>query len=160
MDGGTSTAPINKEVSGGNGGAGELLSKLVSVSPGSTISLSVGTGGTGGKDNYEGGSFDEGYSSGYEWTGQTGAAGGSSYFGDVMARGGKGGYGGYGYYEYAPDEDEEWNYATNGANGTSYGNGGAGGAGAVYLDKYNAYKRTAAANGSNGWVIIEFGGDI
>ena len=40
----------------------------------------------------------------------------------------------------------DWSTSINGASGTSYGNGGKGGGN--------------ASSGSNGWVYIEYGGDI
>lgn len=66
-----------------------------------------------------------------------GSAGGTSSVLGVSAIGGGGGAKG----NFGP-----------GANGTSYGNGGAGGAG--------GYKNTNGSNGNDGWVIIEYGGDI
>jgi len=68
------------------------------------------------------------------------------------------GSGGYIYYNDGAQ-------SVNGVAGTSYGNGGAGGTrGSAYTyydadDKHAAFNGTPTA-GANGWVYIEYGGDI
>jgi len=62
-------------------------------------------------------------------------------------------------------ENDEGCYSVNGSAGTSYGNGGAGGTrGTAYSwsdadDTFAAFSAAPTA-GSNGWVYIEYGGDI
>ena len=118
-------------VSGGNGGRGELVSTVLEVIPSSTINIVVGKGGKEGSTSTQGNRAVAGNS------------GDNSSIATIVARGGGGG--GRGYY-YKNDRYE-------GSAGTSYGEGGIGGNGAT------KDSQTPTA-GKNGWVIIEYGGDI
>ena len=72
---------------------------------------------------------------------QNGKNGGDSNFEAIVATGGGGGE------KVNPDN------GANGSNGTPIGNGGAGGGGGTYTS-------LKGKTGQNGWVIIEYGGDI
>lgn len=135
--------------SGGSGGAGNLYVGVVSVIPG-TYQVQVGAGGTAGKANA--------YGSSYDFYGGSGASGTSSTFGSYTSNGGGGGGGGSCW---------DSNGGSNGSKGTNAGNGlgGSGGRGGYVTtwndDGGNHLDNTyGAVAGSPGWVIIEYGGDI
>jgi len=97
-------------VAGAGGGSGGLYTGTISVTPGTSISITVGSGGKGGK----GGTTSTG--SGGPFTvadGKAGGAGGDSSFGSYTATGGGGGTTG--------------NPGTGGVGGTPNGNNGANG---------------------------------
>lgn len=84
----------------------------------------------------------------------TGGAGGAAGVttgseGNKRAQGETGGTGAF-YIANHVDED--------GSNGTSYGNGGVGGTGGVC--SFSSSSNRNGSTGANGWVIIEYGGDI
>lgn len=122
---------------GGNGGTGNLVGTTISVSPGQTITIVVGSGGSAGANK----------ASTSTGSATSGRAGGSSSAGGVSASGGGGGGGGV--VRYKDDY-------THGSNGTSYSGGGAGGA----AGSGSKYSQVAPTAGSPGWVYIEYGGDI
>ena len=103
VDGGT--AALADNASGGNGGSGARVSQTVTVSPGTPLTVIVGSGGFAGKNNYE--VWEDSNSQrawGYEG-GQTGGDGGLSQCESVIASGGKGGTGGYREWEYWWEDD-------------------------------------------------------
>lgn len=123
---------------GGNGGSGALIMQTI-TNVQRTLVVIVGQGGGAGSN----GGGGEGSTS----VGGNGGNGGVSSIENVVtAQGGGGGTGAY----YRPNQ-ESW----NGTNGASYDAGGAGGAGAI-----NDAQNTKAGSGANGWVVIEYGGDI
>ena len=116
---------------GGNGGNGALINTTINVSANTVLTIIVGKGGSGAPAN----------SGANVYAGN----GGTSSISDskntlTSAQGGGGG--------------ECWakGHGTP-SNGTSYGNGGSGGNG-------GSSAPTAGANGADGWIIIEYGGDI
>lgn len=116
---------------GGTGGQGALVTESIAVTSGNTLQVVVGEGGAGGRTK--------------PYTSEVppatdGSAGGTSSVLGVSAIGGGGG------------AKASWR---PGENGTSYGNGGAGGAGG-----FGGQESTNGSNGNDGWVIIEYGGDI
>lgn len=130
--GGASTIVGSK---GGNGGTGALITKNIIVTPLSTLLITVGKGGAGGA---------------VASTGGTGGTGDTSSIGNlVSAQGGTGGTGAI-YKANIVNED--------GSDGTSYGNGGAGGTGG--LSRLRPPSNRNGSTGADGWVIIEYGGDI
>ena len=144
-------------VSGGGGGGYFIKNTIIAVTPLSTLSLIVGAGGAGG-------------ASGIETDGRKGVDGGSSSLGNLIAGGGgagnfsaeqdssgygAGGTGSGGVAGKSGGYPNGGNSGAGDAGGTSVGaNGadGAGGAGGQLLTK--------GGNGGNGYVIIEYGGDI
>ena len=133
------------ETKGGNGGTGALITKNIIVTPLSTLLITVGTGGAGGAAGVTTGS--EGNK---RAQGETGGTGGTSSIGNlVSAQGGTGGTGAL-YISNQVNKD--------GSNGTSYGNGGVGGTGGVC--SFSSSSNRNGSTGANGWVIIEYGGDI
>lgn len=137
--GGASTVSATG-ATGGNGGRGGLVTKTVSVGYLSTHQVIVGGGGAAGQQWYD-------------WRyGTNGGAGGNSSFGNlVSAQGGGGGQRG----EYTQNGDYLW--GKNPVHGTSYGQGGTGGRGGIPQQDTAGNYATA---GANGWIIIEYGGDI
>ena len=136
---------------GGNGGKGGLSQGTISVSPGNQISLTVGSGGQKGRT---------GTAHKFYTYGNNGSAGGKSSCGSIVANGGGGGSRGS-----TGNDDDGW-IINHGSNGTSYGNGGNGGLGDICTGScgredsdWNKVTRYATT-GSNGWVYIEYGGDI
>lgn len=130
---------------GGNGGTGALITKNIIVTPLSTLLITVGTGGAGGAAGVTTGS--EGNK---RAQGETGGTGGTSSIGNLVSA--QGGTGGTGAFYIANHVDED------GSNGTSYGNGGVGGTGGVC--SFSSSSNRNGSTGANGWVIIEYGGDI
>lgn len=121
----------------------------LSVSSGTSISITVGSGGNKGRT---------GTDRNFNTYGTSGSAGGASSCGTITAKGGGGGYRGS-----TGNDDDGW-IINHGSNGTSYGSGGAGGVGDIctctdWESGSNKVTR-AATSGSNGWVYIEYGGDI
>lgn len=115
---------------GGNGGNGALINTTINVMANAILTIIVGKGGSGAAAN--------------DYAVYAGNGGTSSISDSkntlASAQGGGGG--------------ESWakGHGTP-ANGTSYGNGGSGGNG-------GSSAPTAGANGADGWIIIEYGGDI
>lgn len=71
----------------------------------------------------------------------------------------------YGEVKQVYGSDDWWNEACNGTNGTSYGSGALGGTGGKvektdYGDNYGCHFSASPTAGANGWVYIEYGGDI
>lgn len=130
---------------GGNGGTGALITKNIIVTPLSTLLITVGTGGAGGAAGVTTGS--EGNK---RAQGETGGTGGTSSIGNLVSA--QGGTGGTGAFYIANHVNED------GSNGTSYGNGGVGGTGGVC--SFSSSSNRNGSTGANGWVIIEYGGDI
>lgn len=118
---------------GGTGGRGNLIVGVKSVTSSTPYSVIVGAGGTGGAGG-----------SGAFGKGSQGANGNASSALGITASGGGGGGGA--------------SAVSNGSAGTSYGSGGAGGAGgnSASIGGTGGTGNT----GNNGWVIIEYGGDI
>lgn len=116
---------------GGNGGTGEGKKTTVTVTPNFTVSITVGGGGK--LSQYDGGGGD-GDSSvvSYSRTNNISARGGG---GGKDAKSGISGY--------------------HGEDGISYNGGGKGG-----QDAYYGMADFSVCNGQDGWVIIEYGGDI
>lgn len=117
--------------SGGKGGNGALIYTTINVSANAVLTIIVGKGGSGAAANSPANTY--------------GGKGGTSSISDskntlASAQGGDGG-GCWGMSSGTP------------SNGTSYGNGGSGGNG-------GSSAPTAGAKGADGWIIIEYGGDI
>ena len=126
-------------VAGAGGGGGGAVSVL------GTKGGNGGTGGAGGAAGVTTGS--EGNK---RAQGETGGTGGTSSIGNLVSA--QGGTGGTGAFYIANHVDED------GSNGTSYGNGGVGGTGGVC--SFSSSSNRNGSTGANGWVIIEYGGDI
>lgn len=142
---------------GGAGGRGELITQNIAVISGTSYSLTVAKGGTAGGDGrgYINKKYTEGVWHYTESRGNGGTDGGNSIFDNThISRGGGGGYGGF--YQRAEGSEGSETYKHNGNTGTSYGNGGQGGNGGP--DVSNTFGK--GTNGQNGWIIIEYGGDI
>lgn len=120
---------------GGDGGRGAKVNTTLAVTAGQTVKVVVGSGGSGGAGSTAGGGY-----------GTEGGKGGTSTVHNINAEGGNGG---------KPAHYDKG----DGANGSNAGNGqgAAGGAGPYGT---SADKRPTGARGDNGWVIIEYGGDI
>lgn len=118
-------------VKGGDGGSGERIIKTLTLTKGTSYTITVGSGGAGGsgKDSYG--------------TASSGGDGGNSAACGLTGRGGTGGGGG----------SRESN--TKGAQGATYGAGG-GGIGGVAGTKY---KDSNGKAGANGWVKILYTGN-
>lgn len=130
---------------GGGGGSGyKEFGKLITVEPNSTITVVVGAGGSGGA-----------YS-------KNGSAGGNSKVANFSSAGGRGGTGGRagagGAGGNAGSAGSSSSGGAGGAGGTIGVNDGAGGAGGAG-GKGNA-SLSKGTDGSAGWVVIEYGGDI
>lgn len=124
-------------VGGGAGGNGERIIKTVTLSKGTSYTITVGSGGGGG-----GGKGSYG-------TASSGGNGGNSTACGLVGRGGGGGGGG-------SRESSGGSYqSTKGTQGTTYGAGG-GGIGGVAGTKYNDNSGKA---GANGWVKILYTGN-
>ncbi len=124
-------------VDGGDGGSGEHIIKTVTLTKGTSYTITVGSGGAGG--SYKGTSG----------TASSGGNGGNSAACGLTSRGGTGGGGG-------SRESIDGSYKnTKGAQGTTYGAGG-GGIGGVAGTKY---KDSNGKAGANGWVKILYTGN-
>ena len=121
--------------SGGAGGRGNLIVNTQAVISAKPYSIYVGAGGTGGAGGN--GTFS---------SGSNGNDGEASLALGITAIGGGGGKGG------------SLKGGTGNA-GTSYGSGGIGGIGGKASDTVGG-AGGAGSSGNNGWVIIEYGGDI
>lgn len=124
-------------VGGGAGGNGERIIKTVTLSKGTSYTVTVGSGGAGGsgKGNYG--------------TASSGGNGGNSTACGLVGRGGTGGGGG-------SREAIVGNYQnTKGTQGATYGAGG-GGIGGI---AGTTYKDNAGKAGANGWVKILYAGN-
>lgn len=146
---------------GGGGGSGyKVFGELIVVEPNSTITVVVGAGGAGGAKASV--AFGDG---------NAGSAGGDSKVDNIVGAGGAGGAGG--------DGDTGGTGGTGGNNGSNGGSGnvdatggaggvggelgvddGAGGAGGAGGAANPLITATAGNAGSDGWVVIEYGGDI
>lgn len=120
---------------GGKGGRGAKVTETITTSATSSYQVIVGRGGANGADEY-----DTKYA-----FGESGENGGSSSFGTITARGGEGGEGG----------EAERDGAKDGLDGKSYGEGGYG-AGMGRQDANGNWEYTV----QDGWVIVEYGGNI
>ncbi len=124
-------------VGGGDGGSGEHIIKTVTLTKGTSYTITVGSGGAGG--SYKGTSG----------TASSGGNGGNSAACGLTSRGGTGGGGG-------SRESIDGSYKnTKGAQGTTYGAGG-GGIGGVAGTKY---KDSNGKAGANGWAKILYTGN-
>lgn len=155
--GGGGGQPDKDVVAGGGGGGYFIENTIIEVTPLSTLSLIVGAGGTGG-------------ASATQIDSQKGANGGSSSLGNLIAGGG-----GAGNFRYNQDSNalgaggtgsggiagkqggfpNGGNSGAGDAGGTSIGADGADGAGGA-----GGNRSTKGGKGGNGYVIIEYGGDI
>lgn len=116
---------------GGKGGNGALINTTINVVANAILTIIVGKGGSGAAANNNSDVY--------------GDKGGTSSISDsknTLASAQGGGGGGCWVKGHGTP-----------ANGTSYGNGGSGGNG-------GSSAPTAGANGADGWIIIEYGGDI
>lgn len=124
-------------VGGGDGGSGEHIIKTVTLTKGTSYTITVGSGGAGG--SYKGTSG----------TASSGGNGGNSAACGLTSRGGTGGGGG-------SRKSIDGSYKnTKGAQGTTYGAGG-GGIGGVAGTKY---KDSNGKAGANGWAKILYTGN-
>lgn len=124
-------------VGGGAGGNGERIIKTVTLSKGTSYTITVGSGGVGG-----GGKGSYG-------TASSGGNGGNSTACGLIGRGGTGGGGG-------SREAIDGSYQnTKGTQGATYGAGG-GGIGGI---AGTTYKDNAGKAGANGWVKILYTGN-
>lgn len=138
-DGQTATGTI--ELQGGNGGSGEKKIIIDTLTAGQTYSVTVGTGGKGGKSEYS----RRGDAHPTDGTG-----GGKSSFNSTEAKGGGGGI---------ASKPNGQNQSTKGKDGTSYQGGAKGGAAGVCKDvQKNPSQITDGKDGQNGYVRITFSG--
>lgn len=132
--GGGSRRHSDAGATGGTGGTGELVIQTLTISSESTCFITVGAGGSGGNNGYSAAP-----------SGNPGSAGGASSVKigstTIIGRGGGGGGVGTGN-------------SMGAAGSPSYSGGGSGGTGGNYHHEYSS------TSGANGWVIIEYGGDI
>lgn len=133
---------------GADGGRGEVVEQVLTVTPGAEYQIVVGAGGTGGFDT----NIIE--TSPIVTEAVAGGKGGTSSFGEISAQGGEGGTGS-GYNGSTTTYSESSVY--NGTKGTSYGAGGAGGVASKYIFGGDEGQ---AKPGSAGWVYVEYGGEI
>lgn len=139
-DGQTATGTI--ELQGGNGGSGEKKIIIDTLTAGQTYSVTVGTGGKGGKSEY---------SRRGDAQPTDGTDGGKSSFDNAEARGGGGGI---------ASKPNGQNQSTKGKDGTSYQGGAKGGTAGVCKDvQRNPSQITDGKDGQNGYVRITFSGN-
>lgn len=137
--------------SGGSGGRGDLvIMNVISVTPLSELTITVGAGGAVGKSQIHGGT--------YRYYGNSGSAGGASSVKNVSAGGGGGGGG-------SPATSSTHGYIGSGSAGSDAGNGrgaygGNGGSVQTTSTKDDTTVRgtTPPKAGNDGWVVIEYGG--
>lgn len=130
------------ELQGGNGGTGEKKIMIDTLTAGQTYSLTVGTGGKGGKSEY---------SRRGDAHPTDGTDGGKSSFDNAEARGGGGGI---------ASKPNGQNQSTKGKDGTSYQGGAKGGTAGVCKDiQRNPSQITDGKDGQNGYVRITFSGN-
>lgn len=139
-DGQTATGTI--ELQGGNGGSGEKKIIIDTLTAGQTYSVTVGTGGKGGKSQYS----QKGDAKPTDGTG-----GEKSSFNSTEAKGGGGGI---------ASKPNGKNQRIEGKNGTSYQGGAKGGTAGVCKDiQRNPSQITDGKDGQNGYVRITFSGN-
>lgn len=127
---------------GGNGGSGEKKIVIDTLTAGQTYSVTVGTGGKGGKSEY---------SKKGDALPADGTAGGKSSFNNTEAKGGGGGI---------ASKPNGKNKRIKGKDGTSYQGGAKGGAAGVCKDvQKNPSQITDGKDGQNGYVRITFSGN-
>lgn len=139
-DGKPATGTI--ELQGGNGGSGEKKITIDTLTAGQRYSVTVGTGGKGGKSQYS----RRGDAKPTDGTG-----GGKSSFNNVEAKGGGAGI---------ASKPNGQNQSTKGKDGTSYQGGAKGGTAGVCKDiQKNPSQITDGKDGQNGYVRITFSGN-
>lgn len=139
-DGQEATGTI--ELQGGNGGSGEKKMVIDTLTAGQTYSVTVGTGGKGGKSQYS----QKGDAKPTDGTG-----GEKSSFNSTEAKGGGGGI---------ASKPNGKNQRIEGKNGTSYQGGAKGGTAGVCKDiQRNPSQITDGKDGQNGYVRITFSGN-
>lgn len=139
-DGNTATGTI--ELQGGSGGSGKKKILIDTLTAGQTYSVTVGTGGKGGKSQY---------SKKGDAQPTDGTDGGKSSFNSTEAKGGGGGI---------ASKPNGKNQRIEGKDGTSYQGGAKGGAAGVCKDiKNNPSQITDGKDGQNGYVRITFSGN-
>jgi hypothetical protein len=139
-DGKTATGTI--ELQGGNGGSGEKKITIDTLTAGQTYSVTVGTGGKGGKSEYS----KKGTAHPTD-----GTDGGKSSFNNAEAKGGGAG---------VASKPNGQNQSTKGKDGTSYQGGAKGGSAGVCKDiQKNPSQMTDGKDGQNGYVRITFSGN-
>nr|DAY03166.1 MAG TPA: stabilization protein [Caudoviricetes sp.] len=127
---------------GGNGGSGEKKMVIDTLTAGQTYSVTVGTGGKGGKSQYS----QKGDAKPTDGTG-----GEKSSFNSTEAKGGGGGI---------ASKPNGKNQRIEGKNGTSYQGGAKGGTAGVCKDiQRNPSQITDGKDGQNGYVRITFSGN-
>ena len=127
---------------GGNGGSGEKKMVIDTLTAGQTYSVTVGTGGKGGKSQY---------SKKGDAQPTDGTDGGKSSFNNAEAKGGGGGI---------ASKSNGKNQRIKGKDGTSYKGGAKGGASGVCKDvQNNPSQITDAKDGQNGYIRITFSGN-
>lgn len=130
------------ELQGGNGGSGEKKITIDTLTAGQTYSLTVGTGGKGGKSQYS----RRGNAQPTD-----GTDGGKSSFNNAEAKGGGAGI---------ASKPNGQNQSTKGKDRTSYQGGAKGGAAGVCKDiQKNPSQITDGKDGQNGYVRITFSGN-
>lgn len=133
---------VIKDYQGGNGGSGEKKIVIKTLTAGQTYSVTVGTGGKGGKSEYS--RRGDAYPT-------DGTDGGKSSLNNTEAKGGGGGI--------ASKPNGE-NQRIKGTDGTSYQGGAKGGAAGICKDiQKNPSQITDAKDGQNGYVRITFSGN-
>lgn len=139
-DGNTATGTI--ELQGGSGGSGEKKILIDTLTAGQTYSVTVGTGGKGGKSQY---------SKKGDAKPTDGTNGGKSSFDGSEARGGGGG---------VASEPNGKNQRVKGKDGVSYQGGAKGGSTGICKDiQKNPSQITDGKDGQNGYVRITFSGN-
>lgn len=131
----------NYAAKGGDGGSGERIIKTLTLTKGTSYTITVGSGGSGGAYAYSAGNYED-------TTATSGTKGADSTACGLTGRGGGAGGGGSRMY------GEDGYYSNAGTQGVTYGAGGgaAGGAGGI----------TGSPNGkagANGWVKILYTGN-
>ena len=130
------------ELQGGSGGSGEKKIIIDTLIAGQTYSVTVGTGGKGGKSEY---------SRRGDAHPTDGTDGGKSSFNNAEAKGGGAGI---------ASKSNGQNQSTKGKDGTSYQGEAKGGSAGVCKDiKYNPSQITDGKDGQNGYVRITFSGN-
>lgn len=130
------------ELQGGNGGSGEKKITIDTLTAGQTYSVTVGTGGKGGKSQYS----RRGNAQPTD-----GTDGGKSSFNNVEAKGGGAGI---------ASKPNGQNQNTKGKDGTSYQGGAKGGTAGVCKNvQKNPSQITDGKDGQNGYVRITFSGN-
>lgn len=130
------------KLQGGSGGSGEKKTVIDTLTAGQTYSVTVGTGGKGGKSEYS----KKGTAHPTD-----GTDGGKSSFNNAEAKGGGAG---------VASKPNGQNQSTKGKDGTSYQGGAKGGSAGVCKDiQKNPSQMTDGKDGQNGYVRITFSGN-